>query len=320
MTQTHRFPSAGQAIVLLLAALALAIGLMSGLGWLMAALQIRIGGSRGTLLGLVQLLALGSAIAWGWARTGLPFREVFPLRPVRLSLLAPILLALVGITLVNGEVARVIRPFLPRWAGELDIVRLLTQSPANLWGFWIALVIVAPITEEFLFRGLILQGFLSRYSVRRAIIISSILFGAVHLDLLKFLGTTAIGALFAWLFVRTRSLVPSLLGHGLLNGWQVALLGIISTTIDPMRLREAITQGLDRPFNAATALVGVSFAGLAVFWLKRMLRDGEGRKVEPTERPSGEVTPVRRYEGPPNGASAYPSILQAIWLLFLIVV
>lgn len=320
MTQTHRFPSAGQAIALLLAALGLAIALMYVLGWLTAALQIRLGASRGLVLGLIQLLALGPAIAWGWARTGLPFRDVFPLRPVRLSLLAPILLALMGITLVNGEVARMIRPLLPRWAGEFDAVTLLTQSPGNPWGFWVALVIVAPITEEFLFRGLILQGFLSRYSVRTSILISSILFGAIHLDLLKLLGTTAIGALFAWLFVRTRSLVPSLLGHALLNGWLVALLGIISTTIDPARLREVMSQGLDRPFSAATALVGVSFAGLGVSWLKRVLTHSEGGENGAMERPSGDVKPGRRHEGPPNGASSYPSILQAIWLLFLVVV
>lgn len=89
MTQTHRFPSAAQAIAFLLAVLGLAIGLLYGLSWLMAALQIRPGASRGTFLGLIQLLALGPAIAWGWAKTGLPFRQVFPLRPVRLSLLRP---------------------------------------------------------------------------------------------------------------------------------------------------------------------------------------------------------------------------------------
>ena len=115
MTQAPRFPSVGQAIGLLLVALGLAIALLQGVEWLTATLKIRLGVSRGVILGIVQLLALGPVTAWGWARTGRPFREVFPLRPVRLSLLAPVLLVLIGITIVNGEVARVLSPLLPRW-------------------------------------------------------------------------------------------------------------------------------------------------------------------------------------------------------------
>jgi membrane protease YdiL (CAAX protease family) len=44
------------------------------------------------------------------------------------------------------------------------------------------LVIMAPLTEETLCRGLILNGFLKNYSRRKAMIVSALLFALLHLN------------------------------------------------------------------------------------------------------------------------------------------
>jgi hypothetical protein len=73
------------------------------------------------------------------------------------------------------------------------------------------------LTEEFLFRGLILRGYVSQYSVTRSMIVSAMLFGLFHFNIFQFVGATVLGILFAWWTVQTRSLIPALFGHALNN-------------------------------------------------------------------------------------------------------
>ena len=47
---------------------------------------------------------------------------------------------------------------------------------------FIALVIAAPILEELIFRGIMLDGLLRIYSPTKAVIVSSLLFGLIHLN------------------------------------------------------------------------------------------------------------------------------------------
>ena len=76
---------------------------------------------------------------------------------------------------------------------------------------------VAPAVEEVLFRGLILSGFLSHYSTRKAVLASAILFGLLHLNPWQIIGATIYGILLAWWFMQTGSILPCLFGHALAN-------------------------------------------------------------------------------------------------------
>jgi membrane protease YdiL (CAAX protease family) len=51
--------------------------------------------------------------------------------------------------------------------------------------------------------------------------LSSMLFGVVHLNPWQFVSASALGLMFAWWYARTRSLVPSLIGHALANAMVV---------------------------------------------------------------------------------------------------
>ena len=75
-------------------------------------------------------------------------------------------------------------------------------------------VLAAPLGEEFIFRGLFLQGLLgSRWPTRVAILVSAAIFSAVHLDPVGFLARLELGVLFGVLFVRTGSLWPGMAAH-----------------------------------------------------------------------------------------------------------
>lgn len=84
---------------------------------------------------------------------------------------------------------------------RVDVITLLT------------LAVAAPILEELIFRGIILEGFLKRYSPTKAIIWSSVLFGLAHMNPWQFISAFAMGILLGWVYHRTQSLWPCIFIH-----------------------------------------------------------------------------------------------------------
>lgn len=77
----------------------------------------------------------------------------------------------------------------------------------------ITIIIAAPILEELIFRGIILDGLLKKYSPVKSIVISSILFGVVHLNPWQFIAAFTIGSFSGWVYYKTRKLTLSILIH-----------------------------------------------------------------------------------------------------------
>lgn len=88
----------------------------------------------------------------------------------------------------------------------------------------LALVVVSlgPLVEELLFRGALLSALLRRMPVGWAVAISSLLFACVHLPDLGFLwyavpNLALLAAALAWLRLRSGSLWPAVVAHGVNN-------------------------------------------------------------------------------------------------------
>jgi uncharacterized protein len=81
----------------------------------------------------------------------------------------------------------------------------------------LSLGLIAPIAEEIFFRGIVLRGFLDRYSVRKAIWASAILFAAVHLNPWQAIIALPLGAAYACMVIRTGSIWPGVLSHAVIN-------------------------------------------------------------------------------------------------------
>lgn len=92
------------------------------------------------------------------------------------------------------------------------------------------------ISEELAFRGVVLRALLGSYPIRRAVLVSALAFGAVHSlnalmtgeivpALLQSCIAVGMGMWAANIRIRTGSLYPSILLHGL---WDLALLIVIS--------------------------------------------------------------------------------------------
>ena len=115
---------------------------------------------------------------------------------------------------LSGAVARVFPP--PD--SQLEIYRaLVPRGWIDVLGGGVAVLVVAPLAEEILFRGLLLRAFAGLVWLPIAVLSGGLLFGASHGSLWSFLPLAGLGILLGLLVWRTRALAAAWLGHGLFN-------------------------------------------------------------------------------------------------------
>ena len=83
-------------------------------------------------------------------------------------------------------------------------------------------VLVAPVVEEFAFRGVVASAFRRSWGMWPAIIASSAVYAVYHLSAWLFFPTFVLGVALGWLAFTRRSLVPAIALHMLYNGVAVA--------------------------------------------------------------------------------------------------
>jgi len=239
------------------------------------------------VLGVINLGACALVLGLGWLIGKPPMAQVCALRRVSAPVIGSVVVAGTGANILLSEVDNLVRFILPapEW-----IVRIFTELSApskNLWASVFLLVIVAPVTEELMFRGLILRAFLRRFKIGAAFLWSSFLFGLVHLNPWQFVSAMALGLLFAWWYARTRSLVPSLIGHALANAM------VVGNSWLPFKIRG---------FNAGDPFASVElqpawFDGLGVLllgtglWLFHRATRAAGLLVEPSTEQKSPPAP-----------------------------
>jgi membrane protease YdiL (CAAX protease family) len=97
------------------------------------------------------------------------------------------------------------------------------QGTVGLIAAGFMVICVAPVAEEFFFRGFFYRALRSRYSVLGAALIDGLLFGAIHWDfsttdgLLIIPPLAALGFMFCLVYERTGSLYPVIALHALNN-------------------------------------------------------------------------------------------------------
>lgn len=97
-----------------------------------------------------------------------------------------------------------------------EAARQLSDKATDWVGVVLLIVIVAvlaPIIEELFFRGLFLRALEKRWGPRWALWVSSLVFAAVHLQLLQFPALALIGLVLGWLTLRTGRLGPAIWAH-----------------------------------------------------------------------------------------------------------
>ena len=102
-------------------------------------------------------------------------------------------------------------------------------------GVWalVTLVVMAPLFEETLFRGVILESARARYGTLAAWAISSLVFGLAHLHPALVVNAFVLGLVLGYIYIRTDSLWSTVILHAVNNalaylmlvaGWQDVML------------------------------------------------------------------------------------------------
>lgn len=107
--------------------------------------------------------------------------------------------------------------------GKYEIFQapISTQSWGLLAGIFV-IGVSAGICEEVLFRGVIQRGF-EKFGAIKSIFITAFLFGLMHMDFQRFLGTFVLGALLGYLTYKSNSLFCSIFAHFANNSIAVCL-------------------------------------------------------------------------------------------------
>lgn len=144
--------------------------------------------------------------------------------------LVPLLIGLIGVIiihLINNMIMSVFNG-------------LLTGEWQYMWGWgymnryqpreWIlesiSLCIIAPIAEEYFYRGIILKGLSYRYSMRKSIAISTVLFMLMHIPVGRELSVIIPSIILGYLYLKYKSLGLCMLIHACSN---------LVVVIDPSR-------------------------------------------------------------------------------------
>lgn len=86
-------------------------------------------------------------------------------------------------------------------------------DPGRGLGALLATVVAAPLLEEFVCRGVILEAIRSRWGIWAAWLFSSLFFGVIHVHPVMVVNATLLGLLFAYLCLQTKSIWPGVLLH-----------------------------------------------------------------------------------------------------------
>ena len=139
--------------------------------------------------------------------------------PILISVIA---LGLIGDWLIMiGGVAFEISVHWTEWF----IPQLVWGSPAEIVKIAIEVVVVAPIFEELIFRGIVFSTLRAKFGFSASVIGSAMVFALAHgYGPVAFVTVFWSGVLWAWLYERTGSVIPGMCAHAINNGLVVYFL------------------------------------------------------------------------------------------------
>ncbi|MBS7254032.1 CPBP family intramembrane glutamic endopeptidase [Flavobacterium branchiicola] len=83
--------------------------------------------------------------------------------------------------------------------------------------FILSSIIIAPFFEELMFRSILLQSLLTKYSQRKSILISACLFGLIHVQPVQIIFATITGIIFGIVYAKSKNVTYTIILHSFTN-------------------------------------------------------------------------------------------------------
>ena len=207
--------------------LSMLVGLILGSG-MMGLLSLSSNADQPTLsitaMG-ISTLFMAVPVLFYLIKRQIPFKSALRLNGVSVKSLLSIILLSVGIIILIDEVDRLVYILFgqPEYLAELAEQLKITSLYSGI-AIVVTTVLIAPIIEEMLFRGYFQKVLEDVWQdVTKAILVTGIFFAFVHLNPYWIVQIYLLGVVLGYLAWRTNSIIPSLILHGLNNGFAVAL-------------------------------------------------------------------------------------------------
>jgi len=270
-TERHKdFPDIWSALLIL--ALLIGIEILIAAGFRDAG--VRFGRGDPKYMGMITVFACGIVFSLLLSYKNLTYSQLFhpSSRSVKETigpLAIPLVVTTAGSVILATEVNNALVYLFPMSQSELDMfIEMVSGGVVSA----ITLCVIAPLVEEMLFRGLFLRSFLWNYSPAKAIALTSLLFGAAHLNVYQFVIATTLGLLSGWLYLVTRSLWPPIFEHAIYNSG--VMLYYFQSGQEPRTTAVSIPV-----HNPLVVLVAVGAFAFGLYWI--YLVAGRHREVAP---------------------------------------
>ena len=106
----------------------------------------------------------------------------------------------------------------------VEVMKQVTGGP--FWASFLVVAIFAPIFEEWLCRGMVLRGLLTKMKPVWAIVISALFFAVIHANPWQALNAFLIGLVMGYVYYKTGSLILTMIIHFVNNGTAVIMSNI----------------------------------------------------------------------------------------------
>ncbi len=133
---------------------------------------------------------------------------------------------------------------------ETELKNIISQIGQNDFGFILLALLIGPILEEYLFRGILLRSLLTKYSKIFSVVFTAFLFSLLHLTMGLPIVTFLFSIVAGWLFIKTRSIILCIILHSINNG-----LG---------QIHKHFVLSVDRNLLTGTEIVGSDYIYYAV--------------------------------------------------------
>jgi uncharacterized protein len=162
-----------------------------------------------SIMGTAIAVVVSKLLSQKWSKVHIKFNVGdFDYRFWRL-----ILLASLGYSIIAALMVDVLIPYFPEYQ---ELSNMFTGVSNSAWLFFL-IVVIGPILEELLLRGVVMQDLMKDVSVPIAIVLQAVLFGLIHFNFIQSMYATLGGILLGCFYYYTKSLKASIVGHIAIN-------------------------------------------------------------------------------------------------------
>ncbi len=235
-------------------------------------------------------------IIWGIFLIKPNLKSLFTLNGFKITTLLKIAVVGVGVQTVMSILAQLISFVLEVFGLGMATVELtMTDDPISYSIFmYFYACILGPVIEEVLYRGVLLQG-LRKYNEKLAIIITSLIFGLMHLNYQQFIFASVLGIVLSAVTLKCNSIYPAIFAHIFVN-----TTGVLSQLLMQSVDYEGFNSLINDPFGVETispelTLVAIliffirlaAVVGTAIILIQAMIKKGNFRKTIPAGKKRG---------------------------------